>query len=128
MSDFAEKRKYPRIYFPKEQEMRAKIFDRTGTERFFVKILNISEGGVQLTCKRMDHISLKGHPPLLLSGISGLDALNSITNLSMEVRWVMDNDYFDHILLGCEFIEISAENRKILRKFTLHGDTEKYDK
>jgi c-di-GMP-binding flagellar brake protein YcgR len=56
---------------------------------------------------------------VLLIAIFGHPHLNSISDLPMEVRWIMDEEYLDHVAVGCEFINLDDHNRELLQDFVL---------
>jgi c-di-GMP-binding flagellar brake protein YcgR len=88
-------------------------------EPFDARLLNISEGGVGFHLKRSTKIGLKINDFLRLLVIFGHPHLNTITELSMEVRWIMDEDYLDHVAVGCEFINLDDHNREQIQDFVL---------
>jgi c-di-GMP-binding flagellar brake protein YcgR len=119
MDSFQDQRKYPRIFFPAEKVALAKIVPAGGEESVDVRLLNVSEGGVGFHLKRSADIRLKVNDPVLLIAIFGHPHLNSISDLPMEVRWIMDEEYLDHVAVGCEFINLDDHNRELLQDFVL---------
>ncbi len=119
MDSFQEQRKYPRIFFPGEEVALAKIVPAGGEESFDVRLLNVSEGGIGFHCKRSAGIQVKVNDLLQLIGIIGHPHLGAVSDLSMQVRWVMDEEYLDHVAVGCEFIDLDDHNRELLQDFVL---------
>ncbi len=119
MDSFDDKRKYPRIFLPGEDVALAKIVPTAGEKSYDVRLLNISEGGIGFHCKRSAGIRVKVNDPLQLIAIIGHPHLGAVSDLSMEVRWVMDEEYLDHVAVGCEFIDLDEHNRELLQDFVL---------
>ncbi len=119
MDFFQDKRKYPRIFFPGEEVALAKIIPAGEEKSFDVRLLNISEGGIGFHLKRSADIRLKVNDTLQLISIFGHPHLGAVSDLSMEVRWIMDEEYLDHVAVGCEFIGLDNHNRELLQDFVL---------
>ena len=119
MDSFHEQRKYPRIFLPGEEVVLAKIIPAAEEKTYDVRLLNISEGGIGFHCKRSEGLRIKVNDSLHLIGIIGHPHLGAVADLSMEVRWVMDEEYLDHVAVGCEFINLDDHNRELLQDFVL---------
>ncbi|HHD57002.1 MAG TPA: PilZ domain-containing protein [Desulfobulbaceae bacterium] len=119
MDSFQEQRKYPRIFFSGEEVALAKIAPAAGEKSFDVRLLNVSEGGIGFHLKRSAGIWLKVNDSLQLITLFGHPHLGDVSDLSMEVRWIMDEEYLDHVVVGCEFINLDAHNRELLQDFVL---------
>ncbi len=119
MDSFKEQRRYPRIFLPADEVTLAKIVPAGGEKTYDVRLLNISEGGIGFHCKRSAGIRFKINDPLQLIAIVGHPHLADVADLSMEVRWVMDEEYLDHVAVGCEFIDLDPHNRELLQDFVL---------
>ncbi len=119
MDSFQEQRKYPRIFFPGNDVVLAKILPAVGGASFDARLLNISEGGLGFHLKRSVDIRLKANDSLRLLALVGDPHLAEVADLDMEVRWVMDEEYLDHVAVGCEFTGLDAHNRQLLQDFVL---------
>jgi len=104
---------------PGEEVTLAKIVPAGGEKSYDVRLLNISEGGIGFHCKRSAGIRIKVNDPLQLIAIVGHPHLADVADLSMEVRWVMDEECLDHVAVGCEFIDLDDHNRELLQDFVL---------
>ena len=119
MDSFQEQRKHPRIFFPGDEVTLARIVLAGGEENHDVRLLNISEGGIGFHCKRSAGFRVKINDPLQLIAIIGHPYLADVADLSMKVRWVLDEEYLDHVAVGCEFIDLDHHNRELLQDFVL---------
>ncbi len=80
-------------------------------------ILNLSEGGLQFNQKRMEYRGLHPGDKLLLHRINGLHELIALADIPMQIKWVMDNEYLDHVIMGAAFTELTDSQRQILQSF-----------
>jgi len=119
MPDFIEKRRYPRVFFPASQKVEAEIVHIDSGWSVAVTMLDISEGGVGLRLKRSENISLTEGERICLKAVHGQPYLRTLSELMMEVRWVLDDEFFDFIAFGCQFLDLSEKDRELLQDFTL---------
>jgi hypothetical protein len=115
-----EKRHYPRIIFHDPRRLAAFIsrVDAQDPEKVFTSsILNMSEGGIQISLTREMNPCLQRGKKIILNYIGGLEALSSLADIPMHVIWIMDNAFLEHILVGLAFDELTEEQRNILRDF-----------
>ncbi len=54
---------------------------------------------------------------ILLSRITGIQDLELLRDVPMQLIWIMDNEYLEHVLLGMSFSALSERQRGILRLF-----------
>ena len=104
---------------PGDDVVLAKIMPVGGERSYDVRLLNISEGGIGLQCKRSIGTWIKVYVPLQLMAIVGHPHLANIADLSMEVRWVMDEEYLDHMVIGCKFTNLDDHDRRQLKDFVM---------
>jgi c-di-GMP-binding flagellar brake protein YcgR len=114
--DNIEQRKYKRLYFPKDETIRA-VFTFSGDKQliFDSKVLNLSELGLGLVVRKSDTNAaddLKAGDILHLKEIVGNPDLEFVREIKSEIRWVANAQWMDNIGFGCEFIDISAELRE----------------
>jgi hypothetical protein len=101
----AEKRRYPRIYFPADLVVSGTIAQAdTPAAGFPVTILNLSEGGLFLTLSKEKGQLFQGQNSFLFKGMIGPAPFNLAQELVMAVRWVLGNEMMANIGYGCEFV------------------------
>ncbi len=115
-SSFEEKRSSERTYFNNGEKIAAAIKNGTGGEPFFVDILNISTGGLQFSQKRRGAIAVQPGDHLTLKGLTGLADLQGVEEVQMEVRWVIDQNFFDIISAGCAFKDLSPGDQEKIQR------------
>ena len=115
-----EKRRYTRIIFNERNRVQALVVlpDQQEPEQAMpASVLNMSEGGMQISIERKKFRKMRQGDMVLLSGISGVFDLESLKNLPMKVIWAMDNEYLEHVLLGMSFPFLSEKEQGVLRTF-----------
>ncbi len=114
-SSFVEKRSSPRTFFNNGEKIAAAI-NGSGGEPFFVDILNISSGGLQLSQKRNGGRVLQPGDHLTLMGLNGLAELQDVEEVRMEVRWVIDQNFLDIVSAGCQFQDMSRRDQQKIQR------------
>jgi c-di-GMP-binding flagellar brake protein YcgR len=113
-----EKRRYGRVIFKDPKQIAALIspFESgTAEEAVPAAILNMSEGGMQISVERNALTGIRRGRKIILHCISGLPEITCFTDVPMQVVWMMDNDYLDHVLLGVAFDQLSPQQKDCLR-------------
>jgi len=117
-----ERRKVPRILFSKEDEIVASLsFQGTQKESLKAIIMNLGEGGMCVIFKKDAAVKLDEEDTLSLTEIKGISPELQVDELKMKVRWVMDEKFFEHIQLGCEFLNASDKLKKQIRQIEAAG-------
>ena len=115
-----EKRRYTRIIFNERNKVQALVVlpDQQEPEQAMpASVLNMSEGGMQISIERKKFRTMHRGDTVLLSGIRGVFDLESLKNLPMKVIWAMDNEYLEHILFGMSFSSLSEKEQGVLHTF-----------
>jgi c-di-GMP-binding flagellar brake protein YcgR len=115
-----EKRRHHRIIFKDPKKIAALISplnDEGPEEAVPSSILNMSEGGIQISVERSSLDGIRRGRKMLLHCISGLPDISAFTDVPMQVIWVMDNEYLDHVLVGAAFDSLSEQQQQILESF-----------
>ncbi|WP_417914632.1 PilZ domain-containing protein [Candidatus Electronema sp. JM] len=113
-----EKRRHHRIIFKDPKKIAALISpfeDNNAEEAVAASILNMSEGGMQISVERSSLDGIFRGRKIMLHCISGLPDINAFTDVPMQVVWVMDNEYLDHVLVGVAFDQLSKQQEECLR-------------
>lgn len=119
-----EKRHYTRIIFNEQNKVRAVVAapvavpeQRNSLQEISAAVLNMSEGGMQISIERKQVQTMRHDDTVVLSSITGFPEFEALKELSMRVIWIMDNEYLEYILLGMAFFSLSGKQREILRSF-----------
>jgi c-di-GMP-binding flagellar brake protein YcgR len=114
--DKEERRQYKRMFFSMDEGPVA--FLEFPEKKLQAIILDLSPGGVGMSLKKEE-----AAPPVamgervLLKETRGILELQFIENIEMKIRWVQNYDSLQHILFGCEFMDVSEDFRNNIREF-----------
>lgn len=102
---FIERRRYPRSFFTQEERVIGSfILLENEPEGRKAMILNMSRGGFGFTLPKTQKKGIRKGTRLLLYQIQARDSKTKVeTDLTLEIRWVLDHGYLDHIGFGCEY-------------------------
>jgi c-di-GMP-binding flagellar brake protein YcgR len=115
-----EKRRYTRIIFNERNKVRAlvSLIDESDPEKIIPSsVLNMSQGGIQISIERKKFQDVNQGDTLILRQIQGIDELAPLVDISMYTMWIMDNEYLEHVLLGMSFGDLSDTQHQGLRSF-----------
>ena len=115
-----EKRRYTRIIFNEHNKVQAAIAlqDKQDlAQQMPASVLNMSEGGVQVSVERRKFREMQQDDVVLLSSLTGIPDLESLIDIPVQVVWIMDNEYLEHVFLGMAFAPLSEEQHEVLRFF-----------
>ena len=115
-----EKRRYTRIIFNQQNRVQAVVAipePQRPVQEIPAAVLNMSEGGMQISVERELFQTMQQGDTVLLSRITGFREFEDLKELSMRVIWIMDNEYLEYILLGMAFSSLSGRQRETLRSF-----------
>lgn len=125
-----EKRRYTRVIFNEQNKVQALISlppqphqsnqSEQPEQQMPASVLNMSEGGLQVSVERKKFQTVEQGDNALLTSLTGIPDLVSLTDIPVQVIWIMDNEYLEHILLGISFSELSERQHKVLRFFVEH--------
>ncbi len=106
--DGPEKRRFQRAVFSIGDGIIG-VFSSNGfkNDSIAASITNLSAGGLQFILPRDTSPEIGTGDRLILRKIKGTTDLEFISNLELEVKWVMDLQVFDHVGIGCEFLNVS---------------------
>jgi len=112
-----ERRRFKRRVIVEDEVVGIFHFRGVKEELVTAKIMDLSEGGLQLALKRVDSKGIAVGKHLVLTKIKGLAELESITGVELEIKWIVGPPSFDTIGVGCEIINISERVREQIRQF-----------
>lgn len=113
-----EKRQFKRIIFSSDDGVIG-IFRHQEKEDQLIasNIVNISEGGIQFIIKKGRRDDLKEGDLLTLTRIKGKSDLEFPCETGIEIRWILDLNYFDHVGVGCQFVAIPSIIKEQIKQF-----------
>jgi c-di-GMP-binding flagellar brake protein YcgR len=113
-----EKRRFRRVVFSTDEGVVAVIRHPGMDDQLMASnIVNISEGGLQFIIKKDKKKRIKEGDILTLTRIKGKVDLEFTEDTEMEIRWILDLNYFDHVGVGCKFVDISGLLKGQIKKF-----------
>jgi len=113
-----ERRQFRRIVFTLDDGI-VGLLDPPGVkggQPITAQVLNLSEGGLQLTFNTVLKQRIKEGDRLLLTEIRGASAAEVIVNVDTEVRWISRSQLSEKIGLGCEFKNLLKDTRQKINK------------
>ncbi|KPJ74894.1 MAG: hypothetical protein AMJ54_16360 [Deltaproteobacteria bacterium SG8_13] len=117
--DGAEKRKFKRVVFSAGDEVIGVVtWPEHGEEPFAYRVSDIGAGGMRfiLTREKAPQI-IDFNDTLHLREIKGKSQLEFVAGVALEVRWVIEHEMFEHMVIGCEFVNIEADVQKQIDAF-----------
>ena len=113
-----ERRKFKRVLLTAETALIAHLVV-SGSPPTPLKgnIVDLSVGGFQFTLKRNANPPLGQGDRLTLAKIAGAPELDAISDLPVRIVWVLDHRFFEHIGLGCQFIQMAPETQHQIDQF-----------
>lgn len=119
-----ERRKYRRVFFKKEDAIAASFtFPGIQEEPVDADVMNLSEEGVCLTYRKKPAIKIKKDDILILAQLKGLTPDLEFDELKIEVKWVMDQDFFEHEQIGCKILNASDSLKEQIRQIEPPAET-----
>ncbi|PJB76814.1 MAG: hypothetical protein CO090_10010 [Acidobacteria bacterium CG_4_9_14_3_um_filter_49_7] len=113
-----ERRKFPRAYFTVKDGITA-VLELPGPEKFTMStnILSISEGGISFIGQREALEGFTSEDEILLVRCIEPEELRFLHSVVMQIRHTIDEPGMKHIVCGCQFVNISLEQRCGVYKF-----------
>ena len=114
----SERRKFKRVLFTPEDGI-VGVFNPPHDEGEMItaQVMNVSEGGLQLTFKPILKNRIKEGDRLLLTEIKGTTSSQVIINVDTEVRWISEDQLSKQIGIGCEFQNVLEQNKRQISEF-----------
>jgi c-di-GMP-binding flagellar brake protein YcgR len=137
---FLEKRKFARAYFSSSDDVTGTIvipgrITSPGRDNISPpaiggnpresglsgNITDLSIGGLYLVLKRGAAQQMKVGDILTLKEVRATILYNLELNIDMRIRRIHNYEFVAHVGWGCEFVEISAEDRAVIRQLVDWG-------
>ncbi len=115
----SEKRKFKRIVFSaKDDVMGVVTFPEKPDDPIFYKISDIGAGGLRFILPKSNAPEIISfNDTLFLREIKGKSPLEMVAGVQLEVRWVMHHEMFDHMVIGCEFVDLAEDVSRQIDEF-----------
>ena len=117
--DGTEKRKFKRMVFSAKDNVTALVtWPEQGDARFTYRISDIGAGGMRFIVTKENAPSVIDYNDVLfVHQIKGQSQLEFVAGVQLEVRWVIEHDMFEHMVIGCEFVGIADDVRGQVDRF-----------
>ncbi len=113
----SERRKFKRIVFSAKDEVMGAFTIPGRSDLVPYKIADISVGGLRFILPRDDVLKVSIGDTFFLHQIKGRTQLEFSSDIELEVKWTMDHEIFQHIMIGCEFVRMNQVVHKQVEKF-----------
>jgi len=113
-----DRRQYQRAFLSKDEVLHG-VLQLSGKDQTQIRarILNISEGGICIFFERRSEITVKKGDQIQLKKIQGDPSILPDAELTLEVKWIVDNQAFENLELGCEILNPTDKIKKEIRGF-----------
>ncbi len=113
-----DSRRFERVFFTADDKIEG-VFLLSDEKDIILEgnILNISEGGLCCIYKKDISKRVQKDERLVLDKLKGTPALDFLKDIEIEIRWNLENDFFDHFEFGCEFINMPEPAVEQIRQF-----------
>jgi c-di-GMP-binding flagellar brake protein YcgR len=119
---FLEKRKFQRAYFSSTDDVTGHIIIPGRTPPPLIgNITDLSIGGLYLVLKRDKARQIEVADTMTLKEIRATTLHRLELNIDMQIRRIHNYEFVEHVGWGCEFVNISADARAIIRKLVEWG-------
>ena len=116
--DGSDRRKFKRIVFSANDEvMAAFTFSGLPDKLVHYKIADIGVGGLRFMLPRDDDLNVSIGDTFFLHEFKGKNKLEFTADVKLEVKWTMDHEIFQHVMIGCEFIHMTETVQKQIDQF-----------
>lgn len=117
-SEKTERRKFKRFVFSPRDEVYGEFkFPGLLEDPAVLKIADIGAGGLRAVVPKDLAADVgEGHFIFLIE-IKGRSRLELVARVGLKVRWVLSHPALAHAMIGCEFLDLSDENRAQIDDF-----------
>jgi len=119
MSEYKqERRRYKRVFFSNQNDLAGILKLSDNHEVFLTAIIkDLSEGGLGFAVKRDQNNKIIAGSQLTLKNIRGSEHLTFMTDLKLEVMWVLDSGKLKNVGIGCRFLDIPQAVKEKIREY-----------
>lgn len=116
------RRRYKRVFYSVEDRMIGFfLLPDKEQEMLVAQIMNVSVGGLHFTIKRNEIFSLRIGDRLILTKVMGNSPLRIVSDIEIEIKWVLDHPMMKHVGFGCEFHQLPDNIRLHISHFIEAG-------
>lgn len=115
------KRRYKRVFYSAEDRMIGFFMLPDLQGQLVAQIMNVSVGGLHFTIKRNEMLTLRIGDRLILTKIIGSSPLRIVSNIEMEIKWILDHQMMKHVGFGCEFHNLPDSIRSHITHYIESG-------
>ena len=119
-----DRRKNKRIFLTNEDGIEG-VFKFPDKEPITTNIMNLSSGGLQFVLDRKQVEKIAKGDYLQLEKIKGNEDLDFLSDIKLEVKWILDLQFFEHAGIGCEYKDASNNVVELMEKFVEDIDSKK---
>ena len=118
MEPTVERRRYRRLAFSAREKVYGEVgFPDPADEPKVLKIADIGAGGLRFIELRTENCWLKTGDSLILRKITGHKKLGFLADVLLEVRWILDEEQFEHVIIGCEYVNMAPLQSRQIDRF-----------
>jgi c-di-GMP-binding flagellar brake protein YcgR len=119
MSEYKpERRRYKRVFFSNQADLTGILRLSDNHETFLTAIVkDLSEVGLGFAVKRDQKNKIITGSQFTIKKIQGTEHLGFMTDLKLEVIWVLDCEKLKHVGIGCRFLDIPQAVREKIRNY-----------
>jgi hypothetical protein len=113
-----ERRRFQRIFFSIEDGIKS-IFAFPDPRRglLVAYIINIGEGGLGIAIGKDRKDKIAKGDQVIITHITGVEGLESLINVDVEIKWILENPSLEYVLFGCEFLDVPDHMGDAIRVF-----------
>jgi len=114
----ANRRKFNRMLFSAQDDVFGIVsLQASDAQTYIFKIADIGAGGLRFIVQRTNLPAIGRGDRLHLRAVGGLTQLDFVGRLELEIRWLLDEPAFAHVVVGCQFTDISETLQRQIDEF-----------
>lgn len=118
-ADQNDRRQFKRVFFSSRDDDISGWFaiPSLPDTHIVAQIMDLSEDGLGITVPKEKSPPVRRGDFLVLTRIDSLDALAFLTDVRLEIKWILKHRSLDHVGLGCQFNPLTPEMRQQIAAF-----------
>lgn len=118
MGPTVERRRFRRLAFSAKDEIYGEVgFADPSVKSKILKIADIGAGGLRFVELRTESRWLNTGDAITLRKITGHKRLAFLADVLLEVKWILDEEQFEHVIIGCEYMNMAPLQRRQIDRF-----------